>query len=62
MTAIQAALEGAAADNATRVIVIAAEGPAFCAGHDLKEMTRYRAAGDAGTGRLWPPCSPNARR
>jgi enoyl-CoA hydratase/carnithine racemase len=48
MTALQAALEGAAADNATRVIVIAAQGPAFSSGHDLKEMTRHRADGDAG--------------
>ena len=48
MGAIQAALEGAAADNATRVIVIAAEGPVFSSGHDLKEMARHRADGDAG--------------
>jgi enoyl-CoA hydratase/carnithine racemase len=48
MTALQAALEGAAADNATRVIVIAAEGPVFSSGHDLKELTRHRADGDAG--------------
>ena len=31
-----------------RVIVLAAEGPAFCAGHDLKEITAARAAPDAG--------------
>jgi enoyl-CoA hydratase/carnithine racemase len=48
MAALQAALDGAAADNATRVIVIAADGPVFCAGHDLKEMARHRADGDAG--------------
>ena len=48
MTALQAALEGAAADNATRVIVIAAQGPAFSSGHDLKEMARHRGDGDAG--------------
>ena len=46
--ALQAALEGAAADNATRVIVIAANGPVFSAGHDLKEMAQHRADGDAG--------------
>ena len=46
--ALQAALDGAAADNATRVIVIAANGPVFSAGHDLKEMARHRADGDAG--------------
>lgn len=31
-----------------RVIVLAAEGPAFCAGHDLKEITAARASPDAG--------------
>jgi enoyl-CoA hydratase/carnithine racemase len=48
MGAIQSALDGAAADKATRVIVIAAEGPVFSSGHDLKELTRHRADGDAG--------------
>jgi enoyl-CoA hydratase/carnithine racemase len=48
MDAILATLEGAAADNATRVIVIAAEGPVFSSGHDLKEMAGHRADGDAG--------------
>jgi len=31
-----------------RVIVLAANGPAFCAGHDLKEMTAGREAEDRG--------------
>src|ERR1700754_462515 len=48
MAAIQAALEGAAGGKATRVIVIAAEGPVFSSGHDLKELARHRADGDAG--------------
>jgi enoyl-CoA hydratase/carnithine racemase len=48
MGAILATLDGAAADNATRVIVIAAEGPVFSSGHDLKEMVRHRADDDAG--------------
>ncbi|THD82892.1 enoyl-CoA hydratase [Aliigemmobacter aestuarii] len=43
-----AALAGAAADPAVRVIVLAANGPAFCAGHDLKELTAGRAAPDRG--------------
>ena len=39
----------AAGDNpAVRVIVLAANGPAFCAGHDLKEMTAGREAEDRG--------------
>src|SRR6185312_1247459 len=48
MAALKATLDGAAADNATRVIVIAAEGPVFSSGHDLKELARHRADGDAG--------------
>jgi enoyl-CoA hydratase/carnithine racemase len=48
MAALKAALDGAAADNATRVIVISAEGPVFSSGHDLKELARHRADGDAG--------------
>ena len=35
---LQQALDTLAADTSTRVVVIAASGPAFCAGHDLKEM------------------------
>ena len=36
--ALQAAVERVAADAGARVVIIAAEGKAFCAGHDLKEM------------------------
>lgn len=35
---LQAALDAVAADESARVVVIAAAGKAFCAGHDLKEM------------------------
>jgi enoyl-CoA hydratase/carnithine racemase len=38
MTALAQALERAAADRAVRVVVIAGAGPAFCAGHDLREL------------------------
>ncbi len=48
MAAMQQALDAAAADPAVRVIVIAGDGPAFCAGHDLKELTEARAARDHG--------------
>ena len=60
MAGILAALEGAANDNATRVIVIAAEGPVFSSGHDLKELARHRADGDAGRAayaQLFTQCS-----
>jgi enoyl-CoA hydratase/carnithine racemase len=38
LAALQAALDSIAADASARVVVIAAEGKAFCAGHDLKQM------------------------
>lgn len=60
MAALQDALDVAAADKALRVIVIAADGPAFCAGHDLKEMTAHRKNADGGKaafGALFAQCS-----
>ena len=42
------ALQIAADDNSVRVIILAAHGPAFCAGHDLKELTAGRANDDKG--------------
>jgi len=38
LTALQGALNRVAADPSARVLVLAANGRAFCAGHDLKEM------------------------
>jgi len=38
MSAIEAALEALAEDRDVRVVVIAGAGPAFCAGHDLREL------------------------
>ncbi len=38
LEALQAALDAVSADAGARVVVIAAAGKAFCAGHDLKEM------------------------
>ncbi len=43
-----AAFAKAGADASVRVIILAANGPAFCAGHDLKEMTAGRAGPDGG--------------
>ena len=42
------AFSSAGKDGAVRVVVLAANGPAFCAGHDLKEMTAGRAGPDRG--------------
>ncbi len=38
MQELQAALDGIAGDPSVRVVVLAAAGPAFCAGHDLREL------------------------
>jgi enoyl-CoA hydratase/carnithine racemase len=35
---LQSALDAIAKDESVRVVVIAGSGPAFCAGHDLKQM------------------------
>jgi enoyl-CoA hydratase/carnithine racemase len=37
LLAFQSALQSIRADNSVRALVIAANGPAFCAGHDLKD-------------------------
>ena len=48
MAELAAALGEAEKDSQTRAIVLAAEGPVFCAGHDLKEMTAARNHADRG--------------
>jgi enoyl-CoA hydratase/carnithine racemase len=48
LAALQSAIDGAAADAGVRAIVIAAKGAAFCAGHDLKELTARRQDPDGG--------------
>ena len=48
--ALHGAVTRLGADPAARVIVLRAEGPAFCAGHDLKEMTAHRQDADGGRG------------
>ena len=42
------ALDEARENTAARAIVIAANGPGFCAGHDLKELTAARKNEDSG--------------
>lgn len=42
------AFTDASANPAIRVVILAANGPAFCAGHDLKEMTAGRVGSDRG--------------
>jgi enoyl-CoA hydratase/carnithine racemase len=48
LTALIAALDEAAADPACRVVVIAATGPVFSSGLDLRELTAHRGDADGG--------------
>ena len=48
ISALAAAFAEAAADDAVRAIVLAGNGPGFCAGHDLKELTEHRSDHDNG--------------
>ncbi|MEI2385895.1 enoyl-CoA hydratase [Breoghania sp. JC706] len=49
MASLSSALSRAGEDDAVRVVVIdAAPGKVFCAGHDLKELTAHRSDADRG--------------
>ena len=48
MAALNVALADAELNHGVSVIVLAAEGPAFCSGHNLKELTTRRSDADAG--------------
>ena len=48
MRALQLTLDEAVADSEVKVIVIAAQGPAFSSGHDLKELSAHRNDPDKG--------------
>ena len=45
---LQDALDALSEDRDIRVVILSGEGKAFCAGHDLKEMTKGRADDDGG--------------
>ncbi|WFU52821.1 enoyl-CoA hydratase [Bradyrhizobium pachyrhizi] len=45
---LHAALNEISDDKRIRAVVLAANGPAFCAGHDLKELTGRRSDADRG--------------
>lgn len=56
IAAIDTELRAIAADSSVRVVILAAEGRGFCAGHDLREMREH--AGDIGWQRqLFDGCS-----
>jgi enoyl-CoA hydratase/carnithine racemase len=48
MDALIAALHTIGGDTSVRAVIIAANGPVFCAGHDLKQMTAHRNDPDRG--------------
>ena len=48
LAVMKGALEAAESDSAVRVIIIAANGHLFCAGHDLKELSTHREDPDRG--------------
>jgi enoyl-CoA hydratase/carnithine racemase len=48
IAALQGLIDAASKDDGVRVVVIAAKGRVFSAGHDLKELTAHRADADGG--------------
>jgi enoyl-CoA hydratase/carnithine racemase len=48
LAALSDSLTAIAADRTVSAVVLAANGPAFCAGHDLKELTSRRTDADGG--------------
>jgi enoyl-CoA hydratase/carnithine racemase len=50
IAALSAAIGDASGDPDVRAVVLAANGPAFSAGHDLKELAAHRADADGGHG------------
>lgn len=51
LSALQSALDALKDDRSIRVVILSGAGRAFCAGHDLKQMTAGRQAEDGG--RAW---------
>ena len=48
LTALRAAIDQASAEKTVHAVIVQANGPAFCAGHDLKELTSHRSDPDRG--------------
>jgi enoyl-CoA hydratase/carnithine racemase len=48
LAALQAELDRLAGDESVRVVILRGAGKAFCAGHDLREMTEARQSPDGG--------------
>ena len=48
LAALHTTLDGIANDRSVRAVIVSGNGKAFCAGHDLKQMTAARQAEDGG--------------
>lgn len=48
IAALHSAIESHSADPTVSVIILAGNGPVFCAGHDLKQLTAHRTDPDRG--------------
>ena len=48
LAALLAAIDAASSDKTVKAVVLAANGPAFSAGHDLKQLTAHRRDPDRG--------------
>ena len=60
MSILTNSINQASTDQDIKVIIISAQGPVFCAGHDLKEMTAARECDDGGKDyflKLFATCS-----
>jgi len=62
LLALSGALTEIAEDKTIRTVVVAANGPGFCSGHDLKELTGRRSDADGGRGCCDQPLCPLASR
>ncbi len=57
---LTAEINAVSADDSVRAVILAANGPGFCGGHDLREMTDHRGDADGGRGyyeKLFETCS-----
>ena len=50
LAALQAEFDALAVDRRIHAVILSGSGPAFCAGHDLKELTSHRGDPDQGKG------------
>ncbi len=48
--ALHATLDDISASKTVKAVVLAANGPVFCAGHDIREMSAHRGDADSGRG------------